>query len=46
VAVHQSAHHHCLLTGGDYAMGGGFWGDGAAAAVKYELYLPLVLRNS
>jgi hypothetical protein len=34
-----------LLTGGDYALGGGFWGGGAAAAVKYELYLPLVMRN-
>jgi hypothetical protein len=34
-----------LLTGGGYALGGGFWGGGAAAAVKYELYLPLVMRN-
>jgi hypothetical protein len=34
-----------LLTGGGYALGGGYWGGGAAA-VKYRLYLPLVVRNS
>jgi len=33
-----------LLTGGGYALGGGFWGGGAAA-VKYTIYLPLVLRG-
>lgn len=30
------------LTGGDYSLVGGFW---AGAAVKYEVFLPLVLRN-
>ena len=30
------------LTGGDYALTGGFWGG---AAAKYRIYLPLVLRN-
>lgn len=34
-----------LLTGGGYALGGGFWGGGAAA-VTYEIYLPLVLQES
>jgi hypothetical protein len=33
-----------LLTGSGYALGGGFWGGGAAAT-QYEIYLPLVLRN-
>ena len=33
-----------LLTGGDYALGGGFWGGGMLAA-EYEIYLPLVLRG-
>ena len=33
------------LTGGDYTLGGGFWGGGAVAA-RYQLYLPLVLRGS
>lgn len=32
-----------LLTGGDYALVGGFWGG---AAPQYRIYLPLVLRNS
>ena len=31
------------LTDGDYALAGGFWG-GAAAAVEYRLYLPVVVR--
>jgi hypothetical protein len=30
------------LTGGDYTLVGGFW---AGAAVKYEVFLPLMLRN-
>ncbi len=30
------------LTGGDYSLVGGFW---AGAPVKYEVFLPLVLRN-
>jgi hypothetical protein len=34
-----------LLTGGDYTLGGGFWGGGAAAGGGYEIYLPLVLRG-
>ncbi len=33
-----------LLTGGDYDLGGGFWGGGALA-VRYTNYLPLVLLN-
>jgi hypothetical protein len=33
-----------LLTGGSYALGGGFWGGGAVAAERYEVYLPLVHR--
>jgi hypothetical protein len=32
-----------VLSGGDYTLGGGFWGGGAAA-VEHEIYLPLVLR--
>ena len=31
-----------LLSGGGYTLAGGFWGG---AAVRYGLYLPLVLRN-
>jgi len=33
-----------VLTGGDYTLGGGFWGGGAAA-VEYKVYLPMVLRQ-
>ncbi|MEJ2210547.1 MAG: hypothetical protein P8129_16125 [Anaerolineae bacterium] len=33
-----------LLTGGNYALGGGFWGGGAVAAAQYRVYLPLVHR--
>lgn len=33
-----------VLSGGDYTLGGGFWGGGAAA-VEHEIYLPLVLRQ-
>ena len=33
-----------VLTGGDYTLGGGFWGGGVAA-VEYKVYLPVVLRN-
>jgi hypothetical protein len=33
-----------LLTGGDYSLGGGFWGGGGLA-VEYYIYLPLVLRG-
>ncbi len=32
------------LTGGDYTLGGGFWGSGVAAA-GYKVYLPLILRQ-
>ena len=32
-----------VLTGGDYTLAGGFWGGGAAA-VEYDIYLPVVLR--
>ena len=33
-----------LLVGGDYTLGGGFWGGGVLA-VRYSNYLPLVLRD-
>jgi hypothetical protein len=32
-----------VLTGGEYALLGGFWGG--AAAGEYRVYLPLMLRN-
>jgi len=35
-----------LLTGGDYTLGGGFWGGGALAHGTNSIYLPLVLRNA
>ena len=31
------------MSGGDYDLGSGFWGGGAAE--QYTIYLPLVLRN-
>ena len=31
-----------VLSGGGYTLAGGFWGG---AAVRYGVYLPLVLRN-
>jgi hypothetical protein len=34
-----------LLAGGDYTLGGGFWGGGALAAPPHVIYLPLVLRH-
>jgi len=34
-----------LLTGGVYALGGGFWGGGAVLPDGYQVYLPLVLRG-
>jgi len=33
-----------ILTGGDYTLGGGFWGAGAVV-VEYKVYLPVVLRQ-
>jgi hypothetical protein len=33
-----------ILTGGDYTLGGGFWGPGAVT-VEYKVYLPMVLRQ-
>jgi hypothetical protein len=33
-----------LLTGGDYPLGGGFWGGGAQV-VRESIYLPLVLKG-
>jgi hypothetical protein len=30
------------LEGGQYTLGGGFWGSGAS---QYKVYLPVVLRN-
>lgn len=35
-----------LLSGGNYSLGGGFWGGGKLIGVKYYLYLPLTLRQS
>jgi hypothetical protein len=34
-----------LLVGGDYTLGGGFWGGGASAG-EHTAYLPLVVRNA
>jgi hypothetical protein len=34
-----------VLEGGAYTLAGGFWGGGAAA-VRYGIYLPLLLRDS
>jgi hypothetical protein len=33
-----------MLTGGDYTLGGAFWGGGAVAA-EHLVYLPLTLRG-
>ncbi len=33
------------LTGGGYTLTGGFWPGAAAAPSRYNLYLPLVVRN-
>lgn len=35
-----------LLSGGTYALQGGFWGGPAPAAAAYKVYLPLVVRNT
>ena len=34
------------ISGGDYTLGGGFWGGGVVvkAADKYKVYLPVVIR--
>ena len=34
-----------MMTGGDYAVGGGFWGGGAVAAAENAIYCPLVMRS-
>jgi hypothetical protein len=34
-----------LLTGGDYALAGGFWPGGPVVASEFRIYLPLVARN-
>jgi hypothetical protein len=34
-----------LLTGGDYTLGGGFWGGGVLPGLKYRVYLPLLMRQ-
>jgi len=35
-----------LLEGGDYTLGGGFWGGGEVAeAEEHSIYLPLILRD-
>jgi len=33
------------MSGGDFALCGGFWPGGAAVPAGYAIYLPLVLRN-
>ena len=33
-----------LLSGGGYTLGGGFWCGGAWSGVKYQIYVPLVMR--
>ena len=33
-----------VLSGGSYTLGGGFWRGGAAAALSYAIYLPIVFR--
>ena len=33
-----------VLMGGDYTLGGGFWSYGTMA-VRYRIYLPIVLKN-
>jgi len=33
------------LSGGGYALAGGFWPGGAVAAPEYVIYLPLVVRD-
>jgi hypothetical protein len=35
-----------LLTGGEYTLGGGFWGGGAVTGVAYDVYLPLIVHNT
>jgi hypothetical protein len=32
------------LSGGDYELGGGFWGGGALVEVLYTIYLPLIYK--
>ena len=34
-----------LLTGGEYSLGGGFWGGGATVGAIHGVYLPLVQRR-
>ncbi|MBU0491719.1 MAG: hypothetical protein KKA73_17155 [Chloroflexi bacterium] len=34
-----------FMQGGDYTLGGGFWGGGDLAPPDFKLYMPLVLRN-
>ncbi|MGB9724287.1 MAG: hypothetical protein ACP5OO_11425 [Chloroflexia bacterium] len=33
------------LSGGDYALRGGFWAGGVVPAMQYRIYLPLALRR-
>jgi hypothetical protein len=35
-----------LMSGGAYALAGGFWGGTPLSNYNYNLYLPLVLKNS
>jgi hypothetical protein len=34
-----------VLAGGEYTLGGGFWGGGVMAAQGYEVYVPILLRG-
>ena len=34
-----------LLAGGDYTLGGGFWGGGMVVEGRRRVYLPMVMRN-
>lgn len=34
-----------VLSGGDYVLGGGFWGGGEVVGSTYGVYLPILLRQ-
>ena len=35
-----------LMSGGSYTLAGGFWGGAPLSNYNYNIYLPLVLKNS
>jgi hypothetical protein len=35
-----------VMTGGDFTLGGGFWGGGKLSGKTYHVYLPVVVRQS